>query len=140
MRLLLLQMLALVLLESLGHAFVLVMTRAQVFIALLISSVTPIKYLSVVLILRGMVTEHEAKILPISKPFANVDNRCGGILKLSLEISAALVLAALASFCKYGNVEKLESKSTPSRFISGVADIWPDPTLTRKFCLGNTRS
>lgn len=115
--------------QTLSDNFVLVMVRAADFMALFMSSVTLMEYLSLSLILRGIVIGQAAKILPISKPLAKVDNRCGGILKLSREMSAALVLAARASLCKYGNVEKLESKSTPSKLISLALDIRFVPIL-----------
>ena len=89
-------------------------------------------------ILKGIVIGQTAKILPISRPFANKDNKWGGIVKVSLERRAALVLAARASLCRYGVVIKFESKSTPSRLISEVDDKIYDPILIWHCCLGDT--
>ena len=49
---------------------------------------------------------------------------------------AALVLDARASLWRNGVVERLESKSTPSRFISGAADIELEPISIWHFCWG----
>ena len=58
--------------------------REVALMALLISSVAVILYLSPLLSLTGIVTEHAAKIFPMSSPLAKVVSTCGGIEKLSL--------------------------------------------------------
>ena len=63
----------------LSESLVLVMDRAVALIALLISSVIPMNDLSSIFNLIGIVTGHDAKILPMSRPLANVVNRCSGI-------------------------------------------------------------
>ena len=59
--------------------------------ALLISSVT---------ITTSIATGQAARILSMSRPFAKVNNKCGGIAKLSLDIRADLVFAARANLCR----------------------------------------
>ena len=49
--------------------------------------------------------------------------------KLNLCISYALVLASRANLCKNGVVVILESKFTPSRLISEVAEMRLEPNL-----------
>ena len=112
---------------TLSESLVLVMVRAVDFIHLLISSVTT-HVLSSLFSLTGIVTEQADKIFPIRRPFAKVDNTLGGIEKLSRVIKADLVLASRASLCKKGIVVKLESNSTPSRLITGVAEMGLEPT------------
>ena len=115
--------------RTLSDSFALVIVRAVALISLFISSVTLMHILSSSLSLIGIATWQAAKILPINRPFANVDSTSGGMEKLSLDISAALVFAAWASLWRYGVVEKFESKSTPSRLISVLAFIRLEPTL-----------
>ena len=115
--------------RTLSHNLVLVIERATDLMALFISSVTQMLVLSSLCSLIGIVTGQAASILPISKPCAKVTNRWGGIEKLSLDISAALVFAAQANLCKYGSVVKFESKFTPSILISGEAEMTLEPIL-----------
>ena len=70
--------------RTFSESFVLVMVLAVALIALLISSVMLIKDLSSLFNFTGIVTGQAAKIFPITKPLANVDNTCGGKEKLSL--------------------------------------------------------
>ena len=58
--------------QILSEIFVFVIVRAAALMALLISSVTVIPYLSLILSLTGIVNGQAAKILPMSRPFAKV--------------------------------------------------------------------
>ena len=70
--------------QTLSESLVLVMVWAVALMALLISSVAPIKAMSSLFSLIGGVTEHPAKILTIRRLFVKVAKRCGGIAYLAL--------------------------------------------------------
>ena len=61
--------------HTLSESFVFVIDRAALLIALLISSVTVIKFLSSVSILIGIVAGAAARILPIKIPLVRVVNK-----------------------------------------------------------------
>ena len=125
--------------RTLSESLFFVMIRAVDFIHLLISYVTTLD-LSSFPSLKGKVTEQADKIFPIRRPFAKVDSTFGGIEKLNRVINADLVFASRASLCKKGIVVKFESKSTPSKLISGVAEIMLEPILIWQVCFGDIRS